>query len=202
MRPGGSGKENQMKLRSVIFAGLLGVYGATGCDQFDKIKGAKESAEFALYYASLGTQMGAVEEQWATVFPKVNAAAQKRKRRKAAIQSLNGLVDQLESIVNSNAPTSPDAHKGHQAALNMVKRRRAAVLKLKSDWKGTKDKFKSSEQVVSFSNEWMAARTDFMSAVGKESQKVFGAAAARAEQGAAAASPAAAEAIKAAREGH
>jgi len=171
--------------------------GITGCD---KLKQAGDLAEFTAYYTTLGMEMDQVEQQWNTVLPQLTDAAQNPEQRAAAITAAEAMVANLDRVVTSKAPSDPSTHRGHQAAVRMVQRRTQAIAQLEQAWEGVEDPFEASQAVVTMSNEWMAARNDFMAAAGQDSQAVFGAAAQQAQEGALANNPAAQQAMEQAKQ--
>lgn len=180
---------NKLRLMTI----LLVSPGVLGCDQLqqiqegieqagEQVEQARGLAEYSIYYTKVGTRIGQVEERWGTIFPQLNEAARNPPLRAAALNEARGMVDELHRVVESSPPANANAHGGFQAARRMVERRRAALEQLQRSWGGTTDPLESSTQLLTFSNEWMAAGHEWMAAVGQESQEVFGAPARHAQE--------------------
>jgi hypothetical protein len=163
-----------------------------GCDKFSQ---ASEAAEFSIYYATLGTQLGQLDQQFPAVNTQLVVAVSDAAQREAALAAASNLCDQYDRLIQASAPSNPNAHRGHQGAVRMVERRRAAIAQLRTQWNGTGDPSEAGGHLTAFGNEWMNAAFDFMNAVGQDSQQTLGAAAQAAQAGALANNPAAQAAV-------
>jgi len=156
----------------------------TACDAIEQVSQAGEMAQVSVYYAQLGTQLNQVEEQgFPPVMSALTDAVSEPSQREAALASADELVTRIDAVVEANRPADADTHPGYQAAHAMVEMRRQSVAALRQSWQGTQDPVASADGIIAFSNSWMAAQQQFMSAVGGHSQQVFGPAAQRAAEG-------------------
>ena len=155
--------------------------GTAACDQFSR---ARDLAEFSAYYAAMGTDLDQAERGFTEVVPRLSDAVRDPALRDGALTAADQLVDRVEEVVERHRPDDPEGHRGYQAAREMVRIRRQAVVDLRTQWASANDLPQGINAVTSFSNQWMAGRNHFMAVVGQESQRVFGAAAEEAHRGA------------------
>lgn len=153
---------------------------ASGCS-----KEARQAAEFTAFYSVLGMELGQVEQTgYGPLAAKLGDAHKHPKQRKALIAGFNKLVDDIEAVVKRHTPDDPANHVGYQAAMQMVSKRRAAVAEMDKTWAALKDPMKDVHIPIRFGDAWMKAGFEFQNKVGELSQRVFGDAAQKAQDGA------------------